>query len=181
MVFGFAQRKNKNEEGAKPVFGALPYRMNVGFVLVNDAGKIFVGKRADKSGPDDGWQLPQGGIDAGESPTDALWRELREEVGTSKAELVANYPRPMSYDFPDTVREKVYGGRYRGQTQYWYLLKFLGDDSDINIHRSIGGHEPEFSDYAWCTPQMVVSRVVGFKQPIYENVLYYFDEYIAYR
>jgi putative (di)nucleoside polyphosphate hydrolase len=177
MVFGLI----RNKPADTPMAGVLPYRMNVGFVLVNPIGKVFLGKRADKSGPDDGWQLPQGGIDSGESPTEALWRELGEEVGTTRAELVASYPRPMSYDFPDAVRAKVYDGRYRGQTQYWFLLRFVGDDGDINIHHAERGQEPEFSDYAWCAPQDVINRAVTFKKTIYENVLYYFDEYIAFR
>lgn len=176
MVFGLL--RNKQTESL--VTDILPYRMNVGFVLVNNAGKVFVGKRSDKSGADEGWQLPQGGIDAGESPAEALWREMKEEVGTTKAELVASYPRPMSYDFPEAVRDRVYGGRYRGQSQHWYLLRFVGDDADINIRHTEKGLEPEFSDYAWLKPQEVINRAVAFKKTIYENVLYYFDEFIAF-
>lgn len=176
MVFGLI--RNKHTEAVVP--DILPYRMNVGFVLVNHAGRVFLGKRSDKSGADEGWQLPQGGIDAGESPTEALWRELGEEVGTTKAELVASYPRPMSYDFPESVRNKVYGGRYRGQSQHWFLLRFVGDEADISISHAEKGQEPEFSDYAWVAPQDVINRAVAFKKTIYENVLYYFDEFIAF-
>jgi putative (di)nucleoside polyphosphate hydrolase len=176
MVFGFAQRNSQE----KQAFAPLPYRLNVGIVLVNDAGKIFVGKRSDKVGKDEGWQLPQGGVDHGESPSDALWRELGEELGTRSAEIVAHSPRPLSYDFPETVRAQIYDGKYRGQMQHWYLLRFVGDDADINIRQSAGGHPAEFSDFAWSTPDMVLQQAVAFKRPIYENVLYYFDEYIAY-
>lgn len=159
----------------------LGYRPNIGIVLVNDAGRVFVGKRTDQINPDDGWQMPQGGIDPGESAADALWRELQEEIGTRKAELVANYPRPLTYDFPEHARSKIYDGKFRGQSQLWFLLRFLGDNSDIHLSRALApGERPEFNDYDWKTPDAVLNYAVPFKRTIYENVLYYFDEYIAF-
>lgn len=177
-MIGQHEHRLKSDPAAEEVPG---YRPNIGIVLVNDLGCVFVGKRSDQISPDDGWQMPQGGIDAGESAADALWRELQEEIGTRKAELIACFPRPLTYDFPEHARSKIYGGKFRGQSQLWFLLRFLGDNSDIHLSRSLApGERPEFSDYDWKTPEAVLNYAVPFKRAIYENVLYYFDEYIAF-
>jgi putative (di)nucleoside polyphosphate hydrolase len=158
----------------------LPYRCNIGIVLVNRDGKIFIGKRRDQPDPTSGWQMPQGGIDAGEDRETALWRELQEEVGTRSAEIMAAYPRPVLYDFPPEFQPQIYGGHYRGQQQYWFLLRFMGAETDINITATHGEAAPEFSAYRWEKPAAVVELAVPFKRAIYENVLYYFAEYIGY-
>jgi len=156
----------------------LPYRPNVAFVLIDENGKIFFVIFRSMPDPDAGWQMPQGGIDAGESPTDALWREMQEEVGTRKAEIIAAYPHTVTYDFPPDMQGGIYHGKYRGQTQHWFLLRFLGEDEDINIHQAPHADDPEFSDYAWKTPEQVLSLAVPFKRDIYEAVLGYFNEFI---
>lgn len=156
---------------------ALPYRANVGIVLVNHSGRVFVGKRSDQPDPDSGWQMPQGGIDDGETLEQALWRELGEEIGTRKAEMIASYPRPLFYDFPEQLQPKIYGGLFRGQEQHWFLLRFTGTDSDITLSGH-DGQAPEFSAYEWKTPDAVIALAVPFKRKIYESILYYFEEYI---
>ena len=158
--------------------GGLPYRMNVGLVLMNRAGEIFIGKRIGYAAPEEGWQLPQGGIDDGEDVTQALWREMEEEIGTRKAEMVARYPQALGYDFPAQVQSTVYGGRFRGQMQHWFLLRFLGEERDINIHTPPGA-APEFAAYAWKTADDVARLAVPFKRKIYETVLTHFSAAIA--
>ena len=144
----------------------LPYRPCVGAMLVNTLVKVFVAKRSDS--PNDYWQMPQGGIDEGEEPTDAVLRELQEEIGTGKAEIIAKSEHWRSYDLPDELIGKLWGGKYRGQRQKWFALKFLGEDIDINIE----AHEnPEFSDWKWVEIDELVNLVVPFKQNLYGDIV----------
>ena len=144
----------------------LPYRPCVGAMLVNARGGVFVAKRID--GMADYWQMPQGGIDEGEDPAKAVMRELQEETGTSKAEIIARSEHWRTYDLPDDLIGKLWGGKYRGQRQKWFALKFLGEDSDINIE----AHEiPEFSDWKWVEIDDLVNLVVPFKRALYRDIV----------
>ena len=146
----------------------LPYRPNVGAVLFNRAGKVFVARRADMpnaEGPAGGWQLPQGGIDANEDPRVAVFRELEEEIGTANAEILAEQPDWLRYDLPPHLVGVALGGKYRGQTQKWFALRFLGDDSEIDLTRD---PDPEFDAWRWASLADLPAMAVGFKRAVYE-------------
>lgn len=141
-----------------------PYRLGVGIVLLNAAGKVFVAERIDAPGA---WQMPQGGIDDGEDPSTAAMRELEEETGTALAVPVAESPDWLAYDLPADIRDKVWKGRYRGQKQKWFVFRFTGQDSDINIATS----HPEFSAWKWADADALPDMIVGFKRDLYRQVL----------
>jgi putative (di)nucleoside polyphosphate hydrolase len=141
----------------------LPYRANVGAVLFGPDGRVFLGRRADQP-PGLGWQLPQGGIDEGEDPRAAVLRELREEIGTGNADILGEHPDWLTYDFPADLIGRVLGGRYRGQRQKWFALRFLGEDADIRLDAD---PHPEFDAWRWAALTELPTLVVGFKQPIY--------------
>lgn len=146
----------------------LPYRPNVGAVLFNRDGLVFVARRADMpnaEGAPGGWQLPQGGIDEGEDPRRAVLRELREEIGTDNAEVIGEYPEWLTYDLPPALLGIAWRGRYRGQRQRWFALRFTGQDSDIRL--DLDPH-PEFDAWRWITLQELPGIAVAFKRPIYE-------------
>ena len=144
----------------------LEYRKNVGMVLVNTNGHIFAGKRLDNNS--DAWQMPQGGIDKGETPEVAAFRELSEETGIhhSKARLIGATAGWLSYDIPVELIPKLWNGQYRGQEQKWFAFEFLGKDSDINIITK----EPEFSEWAWKSKKDLLSSIVPFKVEVYQKV-----------
>ena len=149
------------------------YRRCVGLMLVNDAGLVFTARRLDT--PDDAWQMPQGGIDADETPRQAGMRELREETGTDKASIVAESRYWLSYDLPEELRRRLWGGRYRGQTQKWFLLRFAGTDADFMLD----GAEPEFSEWQWSAPDQLTRLIVPFKRDVYARVVAEFQDIIA--
>ena len=134
-------------------------------MLLGPDGRVWVGNRIDTPGAH--WQMPQGGIDAGESPRDAALRELHEEIGTDKAEIIAEYPEWLNYDLPPELSRRIWGGRYRGQRQRWFALRFTGKDSDIHLSR----HHPEFEDWRWEDIDRLPDLVVGFKRDIYRQVV----------
>jgi putative (di)nucleoside polyphosphate hydrolase len=145
----------------------LPYRPNVGAVLFNRDGRVFVARRADlpnAEGPAGGWQLPQGGIDESEDPRVAIFRELGEEIGTEKAEIIGEHPDWLQYDLPPELIGRALGGKYRGQRQRWFALRFTGADSDIRL--DLDPH-PEFDAWAWEDLANLPSLAVGFKRDIY--------------
>ena len=146
------------------------YRANVGIVLVNAAGGIFVGRRRDTPGA---WQMPQGGIDVGETVRAAALRELAEEAGTDKAEAVAETPDWLTYDLPRSLARRLWGGRYRGQAQKWVLMHFTGTDGDIDLFRHT---PPEFDAWRWVSTPELLASIVAFKRPVYEQVLTAFAE-----
>jgi putative (di)nucleoside polyphosphate hydrolase len=143
----------------------LPYRPCVGIMLFNKDGKVFVGKRIDQTV--EGWQMPQGGIDKGETPKEAALRELKEEVGTAKAEIIGEMDDWLTYDLPKHLVGVAFHGKYRGQRQKWFALRFTGKDSDIDLT----AHEPEFSDYQWVSLAALPGLIVPFKRDTYKAVI----------
>jgi len=141
------------------------YRRGVGIALINAHGRVFVGQRRDSSAP--AWQMPQGGIDKGEDPRAAALRELCEEVGTDKAEIIAETPDWVRYDLPAELSRTMWKGKYRGQEQKWFLMKFLGTDGDIDIATA----HPEFSAWKWLPFHELPGVIVGFKRDIYIKVV----------
>ena len=151
----------------------LPYRRGVGIMLVNKAGLVFVAKRIDM--PSDAWQMPQGGIDAGESPIKAAKREMLEEIGTDKGEFVAESAGWYHYDLPTDLVGVIWGGRYRGQEQKWFVARFTGVDSDINI----ATEHPEFLDWKWTALDTVPGLIVPFKRALYTEIVNEFAPVVA--
>ena len=146
----------------------LPYRPNVGAVLFNRDGLVFVARRADfpnAEGAPGGWQLPQGGIDADEDPAVAIFRELEEEIGTARARIIGEHPAWLHYDLPPELLGKALGGKFRGQRQRWFALRFEGDDADIRL--DLDPH-PEFDAWRWAKLADLPSLAVPFKLPIYD-------------
>jgi putative (di)nucleoside polyphosphate hydrolase len=148
-------------------FNKLPYRSNVGIMMVNEKGYVFVGQRLDNN--QNAWQMPQGGIDAGEDPETAAYRELLEETGVKKQDVrfVASSSQWLSYDLPEDLIPILWNGKFRGQKQKWFLFKFLGEDVDINI----ATEHPEFSKWKWISKENLLKEIVPFKKSVYENVL----------
>jgi len=149
----------------------LPYRPCAGIMLVNRDWKVFVGQRLDQRV--EAWQMPQGGIDKGEAPAAAALRELCEETGTDKAEIIAESRDWIKYDLPEHLQGKVWKGRYRGQTQKWFLLRFTGDDSDINI----ATEHPEFMAWRWARLSELVDFAIAFKRGSYREVVAEFESH----
>lgn len=145
------------------------YRRNVGLMLLNDQGLVWVGRRTDTEL--DAWQMPQGGIDQGEEPAEAALRELEEEIGTAKAEILFQSDGWVTYDLPSELRAKVWGGKWRGQAQRWFALRFTGTDDDIDI----ATEHPEFGAWRWAPRADLPDLIVPFKRPVYEAVLAEFE------
>lgn len=153
------------------------YRLGVGMMIINEQKKIFIAKRIDirNETPDDhSWQMPQGGVDHGEPPYQAALRELHEEIGTDKVSLIAQSSEWIRYDLPEHLANKLWGGRYLGQKQRWYLFQYEGNDSDFNLETK----HPEFCDWKWESPERLPELVVYFKRKLYERVLEEFSDYL---
>ena len=143
---------------------SLPYRSGVGLVLFNAQGLVWVGRRIDEK--NDAWQMPQGGIDEGEAPEQAALRELEEEIGTARAEIVGETAGWLTYDLPPDLVGKVWKGRYRGQKQKWFALRFTGSDADIRIDTE----HPEFAEWRWVEFEQLTELIVPFKRDLYARV-----------
>jgi putative (di)nucleoside polyphosphate hydrolase len=157
----------------------LPYRPNVGAVLFNRSGDVLVARRSEANRPlplAAAWQLPQGGIDPGESPRAAVLRELAEEIGTARAEIIDEYPEWLTYDLPAELIGRAFGGRYRGQTQRWFALRFLGEDADIRLDAHL---PPEFEAWRWVALAELPALAVPFKREIYEILARAFARHAA--
>ncbi|MFN6979853.1 MAG: RNA pyrophosphohydrolase [Gemmobacter sp.] len=152
----------------------LPYRPCVGVTLINPQGLIFAGERLDMPGA---WQMPQGGIDRGETPAAAALRELREETGVvpSLVEPLAEAPGWVRYDLPPDLLGKVWGGKWRGQDQKWFLYRFLGRDADVRIDTE----EPEFGRWRWIGAEEMLGTIVPFKREVYAQVIAAFRPWLA--
>ena len=154
-------------------FSHLPYRPCVGVMLLNAKGEVFVARRIDTKS--EAWQMPQGGIDEGEDPQVAAKRELQEEIGTDNIEIIAESTQWLTYDLPDHLVGQLWKGKYRGQRQKWYLARFLGQDSDINIATA----DPEFSHWRWADPLSLPQLIVAFKRDLYAKILEEFKAYLG--
>jgi putative (di)nucleoside polyphosphate hydrolase len=154
---------------------SLPYRPCVGVMLLNREGQVFVGQRLDNKL--EAWQMPQGGIDPGEEAEATAIRELGEETGIAPGhiEIVARAPEELFYDLPDELIGKIWSGRYRGQRQTWFLARFTGRDSDVNIQTA----HPEFRAWKWADTSELPHMIVPFKKALYEQVLAAFGAHLA--
>jgi len=161
-------------------FEDLPYRPCVGLTVINRDGLVFIGRRID--GPEHvdmthAWQMPQGGVDPGEDTYRCALRELREETNIRSVERLATIDEWLTYDIPREIVGKAWNGRYRGQTQKWFALRFTGKDSEIDVKRPAGGHKPEFVEWRWEPMKNLPRLVVPFKRKTYERVVKEFSQF----
>ena len=152
----------------------LPYRPAVGVMLLNREGRVFVAQRLDSTL--EAWQMPQGGLDEGEDAETGALRELEEETGITadKVEILQRCPVELTYDLPDDLVGKMWGGKWRGQRQIWFLCRFTGRDEDVNIETE----EPEFRAWKWADPSDLPAMIVPFKKKLYEDVLRAFEKWV---
>lgn len=150
------------------------YRAGTGIVLLNPDGLVFGAKRIDN--PGNAWQMPQGGLDAGETPEQGALRELREETGVdpSKVSVLAQSQEWLRYDLPTDLGGRLWKGKYRGQEQIWFLMRFEGHDADIDIT----AFEPEFSEWRWMSPAALVATIVPFKRDMYRRIFADFESHL---
>ena len=142
----------------------LPLRLGVGIIVLNKENKVFVGKRKDN--PTNKWQMPQGGVDRGENLVNAMKRELKEETSIGSIEILKELEGWTEYELPDYLLGKIWRGKYRGQKQKWFIVKFLGEESEINIKTK----KPEFIDWKWIDPETITDTVVNFKLNVYKKL-----------
>lgn len=152
---------------------ALPFRPGVGMMIINKDRRVFVGKRIDSKA--NGWQMPQGGIDIGETPSGAAMREMEEEIGTNKGRILAESKNWYSYRIPEFLIPRLWDGQYCGQRQKWFLIEFTGEDSDINIQTE----HPEFSEWQWVDFAELLSDIIPFKAKLYKQVIKEFKNLIT--
>ena len=142
----------------------LPMRDGVGIILLNQDDKVFVGKRRDN--PVDKWQMPQGGIDQNETPLDAMKRELAEETSITKIKILKEIKNCYEYELPPNLLGKIWKGRFRGQKQKWYIVRFIGKDSEINLNTA----NPEFIEWKWIDYKLLPEIIVDFKKDVYKKL-----------
>ena len=143
----------------------LPLRLGVGIIVLNKENKVFVGKRRDN--PINKWQMPQGGVDRGENLVDAMKRELKEETSIRSFEILKELEGWTEYELPDYLLGKIWRGKYRGQKQKWFIVRFLGRDEEINLKTT----HPEFIEWQWLDIENLPSVIVHFKKKVYEKLL----------
>jgi len=163
-----------------PSYESLPYRPCASIMVLNRDGLVFVGRRS--SGPEHidathVWQMPQGGIDDNEDSYKAALRELYEETNIRSVQRLGEIGEWLTYDIPRAIIGEAWGGKYRGQKQKWYALRFTGDDSEIDISNPGSGHKPEFIDWRWVAMRELPDLVVPFKRQIYERVVAEFAKF----
>ena len=166
---------------AAPTRASLPFRDGVGMMLFNDQGKIWLGSRRPRWIAANGspiWQMPQGGLRGRELPREAAVRELREETGATAFVPVAELDRWLSFELPDHLLGLALKGRYRGQRQLWFAVRFTGTDAEFNLHRSDNAH-PEFQSWMWASPEDAIRRTVSWKRELYATVLGAFAQFIT--
>jgi putative (di)nucleoside polyphosphate hydrolase len=154
-------------------YESLPYRPCVGILVLNRAGRAFIGKR--RGGPEHvdathDWQMPQGGVDPDEEPWLAARRELYEETNIRSVEKLGEIAEWLSYDIPRVIADQVWRGKYRGQTQKWFAVRFTGEDGEIDINCP-GGHKPEFTAWRWEPMENLPQLIIPFKRGVYERVV----------
>jgi len=150
----------------------LPLRTGVGIIVLNSQNKIFVGKRKDN--PFDKWQMPQGGVDLDEPLLQAMKRELLEETSIKNIEVLKEFDQWLAYELPKNLVGKIWKGKYRGQKQKWFVVRFLGSDSEINVNTK----HPEFIEWKWIDMELLPDLIVHFKKHVYEKVLAELKKYI---
>lgn len=152
----------------------LPYRPAAGIMLLNAEGRVFVAQRRDSTL--EAWQMPQGGLDEGEDAQAGALRELEEEtgIGADKVDILARCPAELHYDLPDDLVGKMWGGKWRGQRQTWFLCRFAGEDADVNLDTE----EPEFRAWKWADPNELPAMIVPFKKKLYEDILEAFRDWL---
>ncbi len=148
------------------------YRSGVGIMIINKNKEIFVGKRIDNHS--DAWQMPQGGLDAGEGEDVAMFRELKEETGINdeSVKVIQKSQKYHYYNLPYKLQKKFWGGKYLGQKQKWYLVEFIGEESAINVKTE----DPEFSEWKWISKENLLNEIVPFKRDLYEDIIKEFEE-----
>jgi len=150
----------------------LPLRIGVGIVILNSKNKIFVGKRLDN--PFDKWQMPQGGVDENEPLLTAMKRELKEETSIKSIEVLKEFSQWLEYELPENLIGKIWKGKYKGQKQKWFIVRFIGDEHEININTK----NPEFIEWKWIDMNLLPELIVKFKKHVYEEVLVELKKYI---
>ena len=158
-----------------------PYRPNVGIALFNASGQVLIGRRFRDDGPEIilpglEWQMPQGGVDPGEDTWEAAKRELYEETSVRSVEKLGEVADWLIYDIPRTVAGRTWKGRYRGQRQKWFAVRFTGEDDEINVASPGGGHKAEFANWRWEPMKNLPNLIVPFKRPVYERVVKEFSD-----
>ena len=163
-------------------YESLPYRPCVGIMVINREGRAFIGRR--NNGPEHvdathDWQMPQGGIDKGEDTYKAALRELYEETNIRSVEKLAEIGEWLSYDIPRDIVGQAWKGKYRGQTQKWYALRFTGKDDEIDVAHPAGGHKPEFLEWRWERMETLPALIIPFKRKVYERVVSEFSRFAS--
>ena len=150
------------------------YRRGAGIMLLNGDGKVFVAARIDN--PADAWQMPQGGLDEGEEPWEGALRELEEEtgIGSELVERLAHCAEPLRYELPEELAARIWGGKWKGQVQHWFLARFTGSDGDVDLETE----HPEFRAWKWVEPERLSELIVPFKRELYRRLLKEFGEYL---
>lgn len=162
-----------NSTSKRHNYTELPYRPGVGMMIINEFNQVFVGRRIDTR--IEAWQMPQGGIDIGETPSSAAIREMKEEIGTNKGLILAESKYWYSYDLPKFLIPKLWNGNFRGQKQKWFLIRFTGSNNDININTII----PEFIEWQWTSCEALPEVIIPFKRKLYEAVLAEFKSLLS--